>query len=185
MRRRLLLFIVISSCAAPAVPASACLERAVQAFTGAVEGQPVHKPSVQGCRPPNLDLPPPGSGNWPILVSAALYVDGSEDERWLLPWLSGAEGKWGHNGREGGSTIYEGLNWAAALAVRHHACSRPGDEALCDAAGGWLRAGYAKWALAATSQAPQRIVFRQAGQVARRPRLDVVGYFGPFGHLPG
>ncbi|MEO1367914.1 MAG: hypothetical protein AAFX50_12130 [Acidobacteriota bacterium] len=184
MRRRLLVSILISGLAA-AGDVQACLEPAVAAFTGAVEGRSVDKPSVRGCRPPDLDLPPPGSGNWPILISAALYLDGSEDERWLLPWLSGADGKWGHNGREGGSTIYEGLNWAAALAVRHRACSRPSDAALCRAAGGWLRAGYAKWALAATSQAPARIVFRQGTQIARRNRLDVVGYHGPFAHLPG
>lgn len=165
-------------------PAEACLDRALNAFVASVEGRPVSAASLAGCRPPNLDLPPAGSGNWPILASAALYVAGAEDDRWLLPWLSGAGGQWGHNGRESGSTIYAGLNWAAALAVRHRACMRT-DLELCDASGAWLRAGWAKWALAATSQAPSQIVYRQHDVVAERPRLDVLGYHGPFAHLVG
>ena len=188
MSQRLSLTMFLTICClipfAAAQPADACLDRAMNAFVASVEARAVSAPSLRGCRPPNLDNPPAGSGNWPILASAALYVDGAEDDRWLLPWLSGAEGKWGHNGRESGSTIYAGLNWAAALAVRHHACQRT-DDALCAAAGAWLRAGWAKWGLAAKSQAPTRIVYRQKDAVAERNRLDIVGYHGPFAHLVG
>ncbi|MEM1181361.1 MAG: hypothetical protein AAGM22_23665 [Acidobacteriota bacterium] len=179
-RRLARCLLILAVAAWPTTASADCLPRSVDAFVAAVEGQRVH---MRDCRPPHLDSPQPGSGNIPILASAANYVAGTEDSRWVLPWLEGANG-WGHNGRESGSTIYEHLNWACALAIRD-ASKRRGDDPTWRAAGAWLRAGLAKWALSMSSDPPSRIIWRQHRNRWERSRVNPNGYSGPWSNMPG
>ena len=130
-----------------------------------------------------IDTPPRGSGNWPVMLRGARYIAGQTDGQDLLPWLQGG-GVWSHNGRENGSTMYESWNTATALAVLHLARQR-GHGKLERAAARWLRALWAKYALAATPWQPARTRFWQHKERHERRRLRYLGYVGPMIHMAG
>ena len=163
------------------VEAQTCDQLALAAHRAAVEGTTIPN-DLNRCRG-DISKPPAGSGNWPIQLEGVLYATGKA-HRDLRPWLAGGE-VWGHNGREFGSTIYEPRNTSTALLVRHSA-KRFGDTDLARLTASYLRAQWAKQALAATPSPPARISYYQGDHKLDRARLNQrTGYHGPFVHLPG
>ncbi len=130
---------------------SDCVGAGLQGLTLAVDGQcNWSRISVRGCLAGNLDSPPPGSGNWPIMLEAALAMCGEQlaVER-LLPMIRG-EGRWGHGGRESGSLVYEGWVTASLMVLRKRAIEA-GRLDLAEQIGIWLRA---EWGFLALHRVP-------------------------------
>ena len=125
--------------------------------------------------------PPAGSGNWPVNLASALYASG-KPHRDLLPWLHGGA-VWSHNGRENGSW-YEQWNIASAFLVRFTA-EELGHGERYRYAGLYLRAQWAKDALAATTIPPAQVLYRMGDGVYSRRPVNANRYSGPFIHRAG
>lgn len=155
-----------------------CHRVAAVAHQAAVLGHAL--PAIPARCPGRMDQPPAGSGNWPVNLAGAQYAVG-EPHNDLLPWLRG--GVWSHNGRENGA-FYEPWNTRTAFLVRYMA-ERRGDRELTFWSGRYLRAQWAKEALAATPHQPIQVIYRIGDFTATRKPLNRNRYRGPFIHRVG
>ena len=163
-----------------------CHDRGLDAIRNAIEGKKTELDAgYRGCMS-DISSPPAGSQNWPVQLRGAAVINGFFDADMMLPFLRG-ENRWGHNGRETGSGIYEAWNVATVIALLHWA-KRQDKEEIVEAARGWLRAEWVKLALAATEM-PQDVrveaADRQGKLHAEKREPAVGGYKGLLVHLAG
>ena len=145
------------SFAEPCAFTGECHVYAKRAFFSAVHGDDHY--NVCRCINVAKDVhrPSPGSGNWPILLAVTAVLNDIDtiggqpfSDADLYNFLRGVGGWQQHNGKEGGSYVYEAWNVAAVLALLDwaHRNSRTQTITLCNT---WLRTQWAKHTLAAAS----------------------------------